>query len=173
MVEHLRPLLDNPRDMHNVLPDGEQLAQVGGRSCSASPILLRRLTALRKPGGGVKSIVAGDVFRRSTSKTMAQQLVEAVKRATSPFQYAAGCECIAHALQALTEVNLDATILLVDGIGVFDLVSRGAMLQGLCDVSPSAVPFVRQFHGSPSHYLWENDIGEVFEIDQSLGLHNA
>ena len=67
-----------------------------------------------------------------------------MKRATSPFQYAlstrAGCECIAHALQAITEMNPDATILSVDGIGAFDLVSRGAMLQGLCDVSP------QQFH---------------------------
>ena len=42
------------------------------------------------------------------------------------------------------------------------------MLQGLCD-SPSAVPFVRQFHGSPSRYLWENDIGEVRDIDQGEG----
>ena len=77
---------------------------------------------------------------------MAQQLGEVVKRATSPFQYAlstrAGCECIAHALQAMTEVNPDATILSVDGIGAFDLVSQGAMLQGLCVVSPSAVPYV-------------------------------
>ena len=65
---------------------------------------------------------------------------------------------------------------------------RGAVLQGLCNVSPSAVPFVRQFHGSPSRYLWENDFGEVRDIDQgeggeqgdplmpmlfSLGQHNA
>ena len=72
-------------------------------------IRLGRLTALRKTGGGVRGIVAGDVIRRLTSRTMAQQLGEVVKRATSPFQYAlstrAGCECIAHALQALTEVK--------------------------------------------------------------------
>ena len=62
------------------------------------------------------------------------------------------------------------------------------MLQGLCDVSPSAVPFVRQFYGTPSRYLWEDDSGEVHDIDQgeggeqgdplmpmlfSLGQHNA
>ena len=62
------------------------------------------------------------------------------------------------------------------------------MLQGLCDVSPSAVPFVRQFYGSPSRYVWEDDSGEVHDIDQgeggvqgdpvmpmlfSLGQHNA
>ena len=113
-----------------------------------------RLTALRKPDGGVTGIMVGDVVRRLVSRTVTQQLGEAVKLATSPFQYAlstrAVCECIAHALQALTEANPEATILSVDGIGAFDLVSRGAMLQGLCDVSPSAVTFVRQFYGTPS-----------------------
>ena len=74
-------------------------------------------------------------MRRLTSRTVAQQLGEAVKLATSPFQYAlstrAGCESIAHALQALTEANLEPPSVQWDGIGAFDLVSRGAMLQGL------------------------------------------
>ena len=41
----------------------------------------------------------------------------------------AGCECVAHAVQATNDV--DGTILSIDGIGAFDLVSRGAMLEGL------------------------------------------
>ena len=128
-------------------------------------IRLGRLTALRKPDGGVRGIVVGDVVRRLASRTVAQQLGEAVKLATSPFQFAlskrGGCECISHALQASTEAS---------------------------DVSPSAVPFVRKFCGSPSRYLWEDDSGEVHDIDQgeggeqgdplmpmlfSLGQHNA
>ena len=40
---------------------------------------------------------------------MARQLGEAVKVATAPFQYAfstrAGCECVAHVLQAVTEAD--------------------------------------------------------------------
>ena len=44
-----------------------------------------------------------------------------MKRPTSPFQCAlstrAGCECTAHALQALTEVNPDATIRQLMGLG--------------------------------------------------------
>ena len=57
----------------------------------------------------------------------------------------------------------------IDGIGAFDLVSRGAMLQGLLDVSPPAVPFVRQFYGTPSRYLWEDAEGLVHDIDQGEG----
>ena len=173
VVEHLRPLLDNPRDVHMFFLMAEQLVQGRAPEVAVQAIRLKRLTALRKPDGGVRGIVVGDVVRRLTPRTVAQQLGGAVKLATSPFQYAlstrAGCECIAHALQALTEANPEATILPVDGIGAFDLVSRGAMLQGLCDVSPSAVPSVRQFYGSPSRYLWENDSGEVHDIDQGEG----
>ena len=43
-----------------------------------------------------------------------------------------------------------------------------SMLQGLCDVSPSAVPFVRQFYGSPFRYLWEDDSGEVHDTREKV-----
>ena len=86
---------------------------------------------------------------------MAQQLALAVEDATSPFQCAlstrTGCECIAHVVQAMTDV--DGTIVLsIDGIGVFDLVSRGAMLEGLRNVEGGgdALPFVSQFYVHPA-----------------------
>ena len=99
----------------------------------------------------VSAGVASDVFRRLAATTMAQQLGLEIERATSPFQYAlstrAGTECIAHAIQALTDLNPDATVLSIDGIGAFDMVSRQAMLQGLQTVvgGDAALPFVRQF----------------------------
>ena len=97
-----------------------------------------------------------------------KQLSDAALAATSPFQYAlstrAGCECISHALQSLSELDPNATVLSNDGIGAFDLVSRGAMLQGLANVCPSALFFARQFYGSPSHYIWEDDAGVVHDI---------
>ena len=65
------------------------------------------------------------------------------QRATSPYQYAmttkVGCECIAHAFQGLTELDPEATIILIDVVGVFDLISRRAMLEGLQRVSTEAV----------------------------------
>ena len=68
-------------------------------------VKMGRLTALSKPDGGVRGIVAGDVFRRHVARTKAKQLGQAVMKATSPHQYAlstrAGCECIAQALQGL------------------------------------------------------------------------
>ena len=73
------------------------------------------------------------------AKTIAQQLT-IVWKATAPFQHAlstrAGCECVSHVLQGLT----------IDGVSAYDLISRGAMLEGGGQV------FVRMFCGSPSEY---------------------
>ena len=72
------------------------------------------------------------------ARTMSKQLMELVQAATTPFQYAmstkSGCECIAHALQSLTELNPRATVVSIDGISTYDFVSRKSMLQALADV---------------------------------------
>ena len=49
---------------------------------------LGRMTTLQKEGGGVRGVVAGEVIRRVTAKTIAQQLGPVVKAATVPFQCA-------------------------------------------------------------------------------------
>ena len=106
------------------------------------------------------------------AKTIAQQLGLAVEASTSPFQDAmttrAGCECVAHALQALSESDPEATIVSIDGVSAFDLISRGAMMEGLRQVN-AAVPFVRMYYGRPSTYLWELADGTVHHIPQSEG----
>ena len=123
-------------------------------------IRLGRMTALSKPDGGVRGIVTGDVVRRLVARTMAQQLSDAVESGTAPFQYAlstrAGCECIAHALQGLSELDPNTTIISIDGIGAYDQISRAAMLDGLMNVAvcSQAIPFVRMFYGAHSSYLW-------------------
>ena len=91
------------------------------------------------------------------ARTILQQLAPAVERATSPYQYAmttrAGCVCVAHALQGLTELDPQATITSVDGVGAFDLISRRAMLEGLREVNAAVVPFARLFYGQRSVHL--------------------
>ena len=76
------------------------------------------------------------------------------------------CECIAYAVQALTDADPEATVLSIDGIGAFDLISRASMLTALkgalgCD---RALPFVHQFYGRPSSYIWEDEAGTTHEI---------
>ena len=58
-------------------------------------------------------------------------------------------------VQARTDLDDRATVLSIDGIGAFDLVSRESMLRGLLRVEggDSVLPFVRQFYASPSSYI--------------------
>ena len=93
------------------------------------------MTALQKPNGGVRGVVVGDIIRRLVARTMAKQVSKQAEVATAPFQYAlstkAGCECVAHILQCATDVDPEATVISVDGVGAYDLISRSAMLEGL------------------------------------------
>ena len=89
-------------------------------------------------------------MRRLVARTMSHQLVSpaqqgrGVRHSTSQCAMTtkAGTECIAHALQALTESNPQCTMT-VDGIGAFDQISRASMLGALRDVEggSQALPF--------------------------------
>ena len=65
----------------------------------------------------------------------------------------AGCETVAHILQVLTDADPDATVVSVDGIGAFDLISRNAMMQGVRRIDEGR----------------EDDVGEVHIIPQGEG----
>ena len=83
---------------------------------------------------------------------------------TVPFQHAlstrAGSECVAHVVQGLSELNLDSTVMSVDGISASDEISRAAMLDGLyTHCGGETIPFVRMFYGSPSTCVWEDAEG--------------
>ena len=134
-----------------------------------------RLTALAKPDGRVRGIVAGDVIRRLVAWTMSQQLSKAAEAATAPHQYAlstrASCECVAHALQGLVELDEDSTIVSIDGISAYDLISRESMMTGFfrMEGGSAVLPFVRMLYGSPSEYLWEDNQGKVHVVPQGEG----
>ena len=104
-----------------------------------------------------------------------KQLGEAFEQATAPLPIRvahtrAGCECVSHVLQGLTDLDAHPTVMSIDGIGAYDSISRRAMLDGLRGVSDGvAVPFVRQFYGVPSQYIWEDDEGTVHDISQGEG----
>ena len=86
--------------------------------------------------------------------------------ATAPFQYAmstqSGCECIAHALQGMTELDPRAAVTSVDGISAYDWISREATLQALhrVDGGSAALPFVSMFHGTTFHFCGKIHWGE-------------
>ena len=82
-----------------------------------------------------EGIVVGDILRRLVARTIAKQVSKQAEAATAPFQYAlstkAGCECVAHILQTLTDLDPEATVMSIDGVGAYDLISRNATFEGL------------------------------------------
>ena len=77
----------------------------------------------------------------------------------------AGCECVAHILQTLTDLDGQASVLSVDGIGAYELISRSAMLESLLKTyrRDEILPFVRCVYG------WEDEVGMSHEIAQGEG----
>ena len=71
----------------------------------------------------------------------------------------------------MTDLDPNTTLLSVDGIGAFDLISREAMLQGLSEVEGggSVLLFVKLFYSSPSMYWWTDDAGGTHEVWQGEG----
>ena len=68
-------------------------------------------------------------------------------------------------------MDSNATILSIDGVGAYDLISRRAMFQGVADLpnGDQLIPFIRQFYEEPSTFVWEDELGEVHTIRQGEG----
>ena len=124
-VEHLQVLLDHSKDAKQLYQVAELLSRAEVPVSVRDAVRLGRLTALQKPDGGVRGMVAGNIVRRLVARTMYQQLMKDVERATAPFQYAlttrAGCKCIAHVGHS-NHVS-------IDGISAYDLIPRSAMTE--------------------------------------------
>ena len=111
--DHLFPVLESDADSELFPSEFAAVGNVPEEIIEA--IRLVRMTALSKPDGGVRGIVVGDILRRLVARTMAKQIAKKVEEITAPFQYAlttkAGCECVAHISQTLTELNQETTII--------------------------------------------------------------
>ena len=130
----------------------------------AEALTCARLTALSKPGGGVRA-----------SRTLAKQFAEEFERECAPFQYAlstrAGTDCLGHMLRAACDADGSATVLSADGIGAYDDVLRSAMLERLRRMpkARTILPFVRLSFASSSAHSWWDENGEVHTVDQAEG----
>ena len=169
-ADHLFPILESETDSELLVQVASKLAIADVPEEVIDGIRLGRLTALAKPDGGVKEIVVGDIVRRLVARTIAKQFAKRAEVATAPFQYRlstkAGCECVAHIVQALTDQDANATVVTVDGLGAFDLISKSSLLEGLLRMEDGdqILPFARCLYGSPSTYLWEDELGNTQEI---------
>ena len=142
-AEMLRVLLDDAECSACFADVCSLLASAHLPEPAAAAVALGRLVAIRKPSGGTRGLVIGDLLRRLVARTLAQQFSEPIALACSPHQYAlstrAGAEALIHSLQARTEADPQLTVVSVDVSAAYDTVSRQSMLEALRD-TPSLSP---------------------------------
>ena len=129
-----------------------------------------RMTALQKSSGGVRGIAVGDFGRRLVARAQPSRGACHVSFPVCVDHQNLGAN-VSRMLPRHSQIwGASATLLSVDGIGAFDLISRGAVLQWLLEVEGggSVLPFVRQFYGSPSTCWWD-DHGVTHDIVQGEG----
>ena len=93
-------------------------------------------TVLRETDGGVREVVVGDIMRRLVARTMAKQIAKKVEKSHSSFPARLDCksricECVAHILETIMAVDGCATVVSIDEVGAYDLISRNALSDGL------------------------------------------
>ena len=126
--EHMRVLLDDEGDWAIAALFLQFYANAEVPEAISACLRLGRMTALKKPSSGVRGIIAGYIIRRISTRAVAKTFAAKIMEATNPYQFAlqtrAGTDALAHVLQAITDMDEDAVIVSLDGIGAFDHVRR-------------------------------------------------
>ena len=79
-----------------------------------------------------------------------------VARHTTSRRRFQGTEVVTHVLQALTSLDENATVVSIDGVGSFDLISRNATVSGLTSMrrSPKEKAASKVIHSCRCHSAW-------------------
>ncbi|GJY22392.1 putative reverse transcriptase domain-containing protein [Tanacetum coccineum] len=125
------------------------------------------LTPLVKPGGGIRPIVVGTIWRRLVSKVSATMIGHSLDGYLDGLQFGVGVpgggEAILHAVNRLVEDRGDdvgLSMLLVDFQNAFNLVDRTVMLEEVRLRCPAISRWVEFCYSSPArlyygeHSLW-------------------
>ena len=176
-AEHLKLLLQDGEAIELLAKAATHLAQAGVPEEVRKALAMARLTALRKPDGGVRGIATGDTFRRLVSRTIAREWAAKFDHATRPYQFAlqarAGTDALTAHVRAALATRRDAVLVSLDGRSAYDSMSRAAFLGKLHEVAPELLPFVRMFYGSPSTYCWWDANGCCRDIKQGEGCEQG
>ena len=133
------------------------------------------LIALRKPGGGLRPIAIGSVFRRVAAKVAVASVSARVGAELRPAQLGVatrnGCEAVVHAVRAyVTDAassSQNTVIVKLDVTNAFNSVRRDAMLEAARVRLPSIYPLVWQAYCSASPlYIGDKKIWSRTGIQQ-------
>ena len=176
-MDHYKVLLEDEEAFAHLTAMVNTLANAEVPAPVLEALARARLTALTKPGGGIRGIATGEAFRRLTSRVLARHFATQFDLATRPFQFAlqtrAGTDAVATILRYCTDANPAATVVCLDGRSAYDTVSRAAILAKVHECTPALLPYVKVFYGAQSSYSWFDDQGTVHEIVQGEGIEQG
>ena len=179
-AEMLRPVLDDPAALEALHAVAELLARAllpTLRSASAaSSLLASPLVGCGASLSATSCAASWRVRSRSSSWEPSARPPGRISTRCPPVPgristRRAGAEALAHSLHIEFDLDPSLTVLSVEGVGAFDLISRQAMLAALHGVPDAcrALPFVRLFYGSPSEFPWTDGDGAPHSIYQAEG----
>ncbi|GKE83498.1 auxilin-like protein, partial [Tanacetum coccineum] len=123
------------------------------------------LTPLVKPGGGLRLIAVGTVWRRLVSKVASSSVGDSISTYLQDFQFGVGvpggCEAVLHSMNRLIEAKGDEvglSMLLVDFKNAFNLVDMSVLLHETRARCPSIAPWVEFCYSQPARLYYDDII---------------
>jgi hypothetical protein len=114
------------------------------------------LVALPKPGGGIRPIAMGDVFRRMTSSLLQRHYQASINTLMLPLQLGIGASCgvekIFHLAQAYLQ-SQNGDIVIIDFQNAFNSVSRSRALDSFARRLPALYPYLSAIYNQDL-WLW-------------------
>ncbi|XP_026396007.1 uncharacterized protein LOC113290640 [Papaver somniferum] len=121
------------------------------------------LTPLIKPGGGLRPIAVGTIWRRFCSKLAAMSVCKEMTTYLRNHQFSVGIPCgskgILHSTNRLIELKGDQdnmTMLLIDFTNAFNLVDRTVLIQEVRARCPSISRWVELCYSKPARLYYNN-----------------
>ena len=172
--EHWRVVLAAPAALaalHEVL---QRLATGNLPEEVAAALALSKLTALRKPAGGVRPIAAPSLLRRLAGRllvsTRKSELADALGRRQFAVGTAAGAEVLGHSVRALTENDPDLVLLCLDAANAYGTADRAACLDAVGRAAPELLAYAELFCRRTSRYLFWDGAGQCHELSATSGV---
>ena len=143
-AEHLKILFQDAEAIESLADAATQLARAHVPQEIQQARAMVRMTALRKPDGGVRGIATGDAFRRLVARTLAKQWADVFDNATRPYQFAlqarAGTDALAAHVRVAIAQRRDAVLVSLNGRSAYDCMSRVGLPVQTAGCSPGASP---------------------------------
>ncbi|GKD00132.1 hypothetical protein Tco_1170406 [Tanacetum coccineum] len=172
LTTHPYCIQDVVLDRIKSFPRGNCPTVLGGYIASAP------LTPLVKPGGGIRPIVVGTIWRRLVSKVSATMIGHSLDGYLDGLQFGVGVPgegvAILHAVNRLVEDRGDdvgLSMLLVDYQNAFNLVDRTVMLEEVRLRCPAISRWVEFCYSSPARlYYGEHSLWSCQGVQQGRGI---